>query len=630
MSSNYIKLFNDTVLKQTILQGYESQRTNENLGEICMGELAFTRDTGRVFVGNFSTQSNDKDSQYVIGGSIVGNKYIGLIDSRPLGSTTNASPLSYEFDTFTETQDLIEKGLLLKDSRYRSATGDGWDKKATYIDKYGVYSGDYAFDIFNNALIIFDKKITTNENKQIKVSWENESEIIRDNSGEDVTDTTPIRTVIANGDENHPIYGDGYAIMRILEPDGVTIQYLDKPFFQGEPKNPSNANLSFKNWNHNILTVNYPSDKIYNSFESSNFILNDSGKISLNSNHVTLPSNISFGDWDVAFKKPSEITNASLLLIDNNGNITTSDIDVQSIQTQTPQYIINLGEGLEANNGEKTIILSDKTSVNLHLSNNNNILLTKGFNPLNLNYGGTWYYSGTSGYFNGQIISFNDYEESYYNSEEFNTHVKQVYDSDKNIGLNYLQKPTPICWGKTKTNTKLEFSIYPFLWCSKKSNENLYTPSNIYPEITQKSMYSNDGTYRTYTSDVNFPDSTAIGEIRIPNHAQSIILEVHTQGQDFTSISTAKSFDSLTSTENYSWMFDEELTESVPTYTNNEKILYAGDGIGCRTIEVPLYPNKLITWSNTKSTLEEFIKQFSLNINTNGYNFLIRIIGYRV
>ena len=168
MSANHIKIFNDTVLKQTILQGYESQRTNENLGEICMGELAFTRDTGRVFVGNFTTQDNKKNSSYVIGGSIVGNKYLGLLDSRPLGTTTSASPLSYEMDSENE------KGLLLKDSRYRSEGGDGWDKTSTYIDKYGVYSGDYAFDLFNNALIIFDKKITTNKNKQVSISWEND------------------------------------------------------------------------------------------------------------------------------------------------------------------------------------------------------------------------------------------------------------------------------------------------------------------------------------------------------------------------------------------------------------------------------------------------------------------------
>lgn len=32
MASKFIKIFNDTVLKQTVLQGYETQRTNDNLG----------------------------------------------------------------------------------------------------------------------------------------------------------------------------------------------------------------------------------------------------------------------------------------------------------------------------------------------------------------------------------------------------------------------------------------------------------------------------------------------------------------------------------------------------------------------------------------------------------------------
>ena len=101
MASNSIKIFNDTVLKQSVLQGYEVQRTNNNLGQFTMGELAFTRDTGRLFVGNVTNSLKDKDSLPVTGGILTGNKYLGAIDSKPLihfaaSGQTGWKPLSYE------------------------------------------------------------------------------------------------------------------------------------------------------------------------------------------------------------------------------------------------------------------------------------------------------------------------------------------------------------------------------------------------------------------------------------------------------------------------------------------------------------------------------------------------------
>jgi hypothetical protein len=66
-----------------------------------MGEIAFTRDTGRLFVGNFTKNANAKDSNYVTGGILSGNKYLGMIDSKPLlhfsaSGKTGWKPLSYE------------------------------------------------------------------------------------------------------------------------------------------------------------------------------------------------------------------------------------------------------------------------------------------------------------------------------------------------------------------------------------------------------------------------------------------------------------------------------------------------------------------------------------------------------
>jgi hypothetical protein len=55
---------------------------------------------------------------------------------------------------------------MLKGSIHRKDKNGGWGKNVEYIEKYDAYSGDYMFDIFNNALILFDKNITTDETIQ--------------------------------------------------------------------------------------------------------------------------------------------------------------------------------------------------------------------------------------------------------------------------------------------------------------------------------------------------------------------------------------------------------------------------------------------------------------------------------
>jgi hypothetical protein len=143
-------------------------------------------------------------------------------------------------------------------------------------------------------------------------------------------------------------------------------------------------------------------------------------------------------------------------------------------------------------------------------------------------------------------------------------------------------------------------------------------------------MYDQYGIYRIFKSDLIFPETSNIEEIRIPNHAQSVILEVHTTGDEMTSISTARTFDELSFTEELTQLLNSNLTEVAPSFNSNSKILYSGNNAGCRTIEVPLNPNKLINWKNTNYSMEETIKQFSLNIDSNGSNIIIRLIGYRV
>ena len=145
-----------------------------------MGELAFTRDTARLFVGNSTNLDLPNDSSELIGGSLVGNKYLGLIDSKPLThfraidvdgepvKTCVHLPLNYESvtyssKTFTDENGINfkyeEAGLLTSDSKYRTDKNNGWDKKASYNPEYDAYNGDFLFDVFNNALILFDNRI---------------------------------------------------------------------------------------------------------------------------------------------------------------------------------------------------------------------------------------------------------------------------------------------------------------------------------------------------------------------------------------------------------------------------------------------------------------------------------------
>lgn len=383
MASKFIKIYNDTVLKQTILQGYETQRTNPNLGKFSMGELAFTRDTGRVFVGNFSSDKNDKelplDTREINGGILTGNKYIGLIDSKPLGhwSATGSNgtfPLNYSSDTTDSSVNETETGLFLSGSRFRphkkdsegnvvydengnpvhKRGGDGWDKSADYIQEYGVYSGDYAFDIFSNALIIFDKNI--NPGEEINRTWDTSKgkEIFLNSKNEDITETATRRTKIENHPNSktkeYPIYGKGYVMMRILEPDGITIDYMDKQFHEGEPydkytstddpekiiESETYSHLQWPNWSHNILKVNYPGYNIFNEACDENvFFLNNDNKITLKTeglkitgSSTEMPSKVTYSSGlTLNYKGSLYGIENGYLSVDSNGNVMPKEME---------------------------------------------------------------------------------------------------------------------------------------------------------------------------------------------------------------------------------------------------------------------------------------------------------------
>jgi hypothetical protein len=90
-------------------------------------------------------------------------------------------------------------------------------------------------------LILFDKNITTNVNEQpirrvTEIDGVLTEQILDKSTGEPISiDKQTRRTPLYNTEEKdnlkeRPIYGDGYVVMRILEPDGTTIGYKNRTF----------------------------------------------------------------------------------------------------------------------------------------------------------------------------------------------------------------------------------------------------------------------------------------------------------------------------------------------------------------------------------------------------------------
>ena len=520
-SSNYIKIFDDTVLKQSILQGYEAQRTNVNLGKFTMGELAFTRDTGRVFVGNITEQTNDKDSRSVDGGILVGNKYLGLIDSKPLGHYNPSNvPLNYAIPNVSnirEGEGIVEEtGLFLEGSKFRSDKNGKWPKNTEYIEKYDAYTGDYMFDIFNNALILFDKNITTNENVQPESIWDGEQEMFLDSNGLPLSDSTNVtrRTKIedtsADANRNYPIYGDGYVIMRILEPDGTTLGYKDRHFTEGKPRINDTEDTSWANWSHNLLELrSVPADILMASMSTDNFTVSEDkvrltaiqkGVEGFSGKNMILPRTITFANnFDPETSSASQHLTLTFPMNELNQQ-TKSDfvmavdknMNVKIAKPLQQQYTIQLFDGLvNPLTGDTSLNISRNTSeagllgIGLRtaakLSNNDKGSSDPYYTMMNSSY----YYFG-NGYFSqsGTLEKVEKYDDLYY--KEAKTEINQ-YESKDNMAISYLKQPTPICWATPTTTlaqtatVNLQYLIKPYTFCVMKN----YAPAMESFELDQ-------------------------------------------------------------------------------------------------------------------------------------------------
>ena len=423
-------------------------------------------------------------------------------------------------------------------------------------------------------------------------------------------------------------------MMRILEPDGITIDYIDKQFYKGEPhsqiqitdeeQSETFTHLGWPNWNHNVLKVNYPAERIFNeAFDSNSFYLNNNkitaktDNLSISGTSVSLPNVINFSSGLKLTFKNKTIKNAGYLKVDSNGNVTPEETTKQQYTIQGLDGIMINGESggnatLDENNPSITIGIAQKDPNSLKLTTN----------PWDLNEYGTWIYSACNAYtISGTLCSINMYENDYINAKDeknnndFANVVEKYWDSTFNDGMNFFKNPYPI--QAYNGTLKGLFAISPCITALDTSSGSktisvtaTYDDKAPKKEETEIEEYDKeDGTrgettikYDLTSYIYNIENYTKDGKIsnagyhRIPKHATSVILEVHhTSNVVVTTASAYSAYTSLDSTRtNLASNLVRTTLEpvalklpSIPNVTNKVVLTAAGSGID--KVEVPLF-----------------------------------------
>lgn len=371
MSQNTVQIFDDNVLKITIKQGSESERfnidfnniqpggnvkygTSETInilakdsistvpGSFSSGELAYTRDTGRVFVGSL-TDNRESNQQVTFGGTLVGNKYLGFIDSKRAldkdygDNKSNGTPLNLAEPTGSDA------GLLTTGSQYRSynfantgstgpqSTSDGkWPRLSFYNSKYDAYDGDYMYDVYRNALILFDHNIKPSKNpgetnykdteptkNRATLQGKRKTPLIA-REFENGASTTALETVKKHTED---MYGDGYVLFYNVIPDGETLTFTDRSFKEDGSCNSSNDTLT-NNFSYNVIRLNkVPVSALSTVFDDTQFNVptEAGGKITLNLDNLP-------GGGAASIVKPVE----NGMLIYKNGKITGTKVTIST------------------------------------------------------------------------------------------------------------------------------------------------------------------------------------------------------------------------------------------------------------------------------------------------------------
>lgn len=275
MSQKEIKLYDNSFIKLTIKQGTEQERfpvtigsgqflkendlldfvkINSVSGALVSGELGYTRDTHRLFVGNISKTLKGSQQQ-TLGGTLVGNKYLGFVDSRNDKKLNDPTPISLS-ELLSETSEYRSYNFSDHDSDGLIKTEDGkWQRLPYYNSKYDAYDGDYMYDMYRNAIILFDHNITSSNNP----SFSN-GKLTPTMRGKRKTIFEPCfegKTLeggeITVNSHTKDMYGDGYVLFYNVIPDGDTLTFADKSF---NSKGKDNNELDTNNYSYNIIKIN--------------------------------------------------------------------------------------------------------------------------------------------------------------------------------------------------------------------------------------------------------------------------------------------------------------------------------------------------------------------------------------
>ena len=533
VAQKYMQTYDDSVLKLSIKQGEEHDRfpsktvgidsidynvTSTLPGSFTSGELAYTRDTNRVFVGNFTTEPEflyenptadikNLKVQQTVGGTLVGNKYLGYIDSKPPynNDLKDSKPLLLSNDTtlVIDNTTITEPALLKKDSAFRSyeftsgsqtckLTEDGnWSRQSYYNSEYDAYDGDYMYDIYRNALIIFDHNIKpTAENELPK---DNEIKNSRRRSiitplDTDRKDDSP-QTVY---DHTIDMYGDGYVCIYNVIPDGDTLTFKKREFSNttGKPEGG--------NYTQNIIKVQkvYPNAMI-GALDSSAFTLsNNKNSITLaatqrfseiklpenndDATHLILPSTIGlYNNVLIDFAQlPSgtSINNTYELQFQRNGERSGYDMLSASFvpRRSMPSYTLQLGHGLIAADGSNKIEFNENNTIgkiSITSSTSSDASALTG-NPFSLSDtdSASLFTSNLILGIDGGIRGENVYPDVYSKAVK---NITKQYDNE-NTKLNYLVESTPILSNTSGSAAgTFKFKVSPVVYCAKRNSNSI-------------------------------------------------------------------------------------------------------------------------------------------------------------
>ena len=355
MSQKEIRLYDDSVIKLTVKQGLEDERfpvssvsdggigtykKNEiNIldfdqvstisGSFATGEVAYTRDTNRLFVGNLSKKLADKQQQ-TLGGTLTGNKYLGYLDSRKdYNSEDNGDPIPL---TEILGEDSIYRSYnftnLDEEGQIKQTEDKKWQRLSFYNEKYDAYDGDIMYDIYRNAIILFDHNIKPQDGTTAgssTIGGKRKTPLQARFQGENVANVA--EKLIVNK-HTADMYGDGYVLLYNVIPDGDTLTFVPRSFSAtGEYEN---ANDTTPNYSQNVIKVNkVPAPAMMAALDTDVFkFTEDSEKITVDLSGIT-GSDIT----GISLENPS----ISRLIINEEGVLKQSEIapsDLANIQTQ--------------------------------------------------------------------------------------------------------------------------------------------------------------------------------------------------------------------------------------------------------------------------------------------------------